>query len=93
MAARVERCRDARPAFFDPDGQSSSRTEQPTPPYLHVSLETLVRKLTDLPPALKILHKLERLLASPEDSLDQIAGILVAEPGMSATGAHKKNAS
>jgi HD-like signal output (HDOD) protein len=53
-------------------------------PFLHTSPEALVRKLTDLPPAPKVLHKLERLLASPEASLDQIAEVLRIEPGLSA---------
>lgn len=46
--------------------------------------ESLVRKLDDLPPAPKVLHTLQRLLAKDQTSIDDIAAVLTLEPGLSA---------
>ncbi len=43
-----------------------------------------MRKLTDLPPAPKVLHKLQRLLETPDVSLGQVADVIKLEPGLSA---------
>lgn len=46
--------------------------------------EALVRQLTDLPPAPKILQKLQKLISSDHASMDMIADLVVLEPGLSA---------
>lgn len=46
--------------------------------------EMLVRRLEDLPPAPKVLHTLQRLIAAPETSLEKIAEVVKLEPGLSA---------
>lgn len=43
-----------------------------------------MRKLTDLPPAPKVLHTLQRLLAEPDVMLEQVAEVVKLEPGLSA---------
>lgn len=43
-----------------------------------------MRKLTDLPPAPKVLHTLQRLLAKPDIALAQVADVVRLEPGLSA---------
>lgn len=53
-------------------------------PFLHATPESLVRKLTDLPPAPKVLHTLQRLLATPEIALGNVAEVVQLEPGLSA---------
>ena len=52
--------------------------------FFRPTAETLVRRLKNLPPAPKVLHKLQRLLAKPDASLDQIAEVIAMEPGLSA---------
>ncbi len=52
--------------------------------FLHATPESLVRKLTDLPPAPKVLHTLQRLLMTPDVSLGRIAEVVKLEPGLSA---------
>jgi len=44
----------------------------------------LVRRLEDLPPAPKVLHTLQRLIAAPDTSLEKIAEVVKLEPGLSA---------
>ena len=46
--------------------------------------ESLVRRLHDLPPAPKVLRSLQRLLAQPSTTLQQIADLIQLEPGLSA---------
>lgn len=46
--------------------------------------ELLVRRLDDLPPAPKVLHTLQRLLALPDSSIEKIAEVVKLEPGLSA---------
>jgi len=53
-------------------------------PFFRPTAETLVRRLKNLPPAPKVLHKLQRLLAKPDASLDQIAEVVQMEPGLAA---------
>lgn len=53
-----------------------------TLPFFKPSAHTLVRRLKDLPPAPKVLHKLQKLLAQPNASLDQIAEVVSLEPGL-----------
>ena len=43
-----------------------------------------MRKLTDLPPAPKVLHTLQRLLATPDIALENVADVVRLEPGLSA---------
>jgi HD-like signal output (HDOD) protein len=43
-----------------------------------------VRQVKDLPKAPKVLHKLQRLVASPDSSLEQIAEVVNLEPGLAA---------
>lgn len=43
-----------------------------------------MRRLQDLPPAPKVLQSLQRLLAQPEATLQQIADLIQLEPGLSA---------
>ena len=43
-----------------------------------------MRKLTELPPAPKVLHTLQKLLATPDVALDSIAAVVTLEPGLSA---------
>ncbi len=44
----------------------------------------LVRRLDDLPPAPKVLHSLQRLIAAPNSSIEKIAEVVRLEPGLSA---------
>jgi HD-like signal output (HDOD) protein len=53
-------------------------------PFLHATPESLVRKLTDLPPAPKVLHTLQRLLATTDIALGDVAEVVTLEPGLSA---------
>ena len=46
--------------------------------------ESLVKQLRDLPPAPKVLQKLQRLVADPNSSLQKIAEVIALEPGLSA---------
>ena len=46
--------------------------------------ESLVKQLRDLPPAPKVLQKLQRLVADPNSSLEKIAEVIALEPGLSA---------
>ena len=52
--------------------------------FLHATPESLVRKLTDLPPAPKVLHTLQRMLAEPDVALGNVAEVVALEPGLSA---------
>ncbi len=45
--------------------------------------ESLVKQLRDLPPAPKVLQKLQRLIADPSSSLQKIAEVIALEPGLS----------
>jgi HD-like signal output (HDOD) protein len=56
----------------------------PTLPFFKPSAQTLVRRLKNLPPAPKVLHKLQRLLANPDTTMEQIAEVVKLEPGLSA---------
>ena len=53
-------------------------------PFFKPTPESLVRRLDDLPPAPKVLQTLQRLLASEKTSIDDIAGVVTLEPGLSA---------
>jgi len=53
-------------------------------PFFKPSAQTLVRRLKNLPPAPKVLHKLQQLLANPDTTMEQIAGVVKLEPGLSA---------
>lgn len=53
-------------------------------PFFRPTPEALVRKLTDLPPTPKVLHRLQRLLASPDAGLEDFADLVKLEPGLSA---------
>ena len=55
-----------------------------TLPFFRPTAESLVRRLKNLPPAPRVLHKLQRLLARPDVSLQQIAEVVKMEPGLSA---------
>lgn len=46
--------------------------------------ELLVRRLDDLPPAPKVLHSLQRLIAAPNTTIEKIAEVVRLEPGLSA---------
>jgi HD-like signal output (HDOD) protein len=46
--------------------------------------ELLVRRLDDLPPAPKVLHTLQRLIAQPDTTIEKIADVVKLEPGLSA---------
>lgn len=46
--------------------------------------ELLVRRLEDLPPAPKVLHTLQRLIAHPDTTIEKIADVVKLEPGLSA---------
>ena len=46
--------------------------------------ESLVKELRDLPPAPKVLQKLQRLIADPKATLQKIAEVIALEPGLSA---------
>ncbi len=56
----------------------------PTLSFFRPTAETLVRRLKNLPPAPKVLHKLQRLVLKPDASIDQIADVIAMEPGLSA---------
>jgi HD-like signal output (HDOD) protein len=43
-----------------------------------------VRRLRDLPPAPKVLHKLQQLVNSPDASLEEVAVVVQLEPGLAA---------
>jgi HD-like signal output (HDOD) protein len=45
--------------------------------------ENLVRELKDLPPAPRILQKLQKLISAPDSTLAAIADLVVLEPGLS----------
>lgn len=51
-------------------------------PFFKPSAQSLVRRLKNLPPAPKVLHKLQQLVALPNTSLDQIAELISLEPGL-----------
>lgn len=46
--------------------------------------EVLVKRLDDLPPAPKVLHTLQRLIAAPNTRIEKIAEVVKLEPGLSA---------
>lgn len=46
--------------------------------------EMLVKRLDDLPPAPKVLHTLQRLIAASDTPIDKIADVIKLEPGLSA---------
>ena len=43
-----------------------------------------MRRLDDLPPAPKVLHSLQRLIAAPNSTIEKIAEVVRLEPGLSA---------
>ena len=43
-----------------------------------------MKQLRDLPPAPKVLQKLQRLIADPKATLQKIAEVIALEPGLSA---------
>lgn len=47
------------------------------------SPDELVRQLNDLPPTPKVLHSLQRLVADPNTSLEDLAHMIALEPGLS----------
>ncbi len=51
--------------------------------FLKATPESLVKQLRDLPPAPKVLQKLQRLVADPNSSLEKIAEVIALEPGLS----------
>jgi HD-like signal output (HDOD) protein len=53
-------------------------------PFARPTPEALVRRLKNLPPAPKVLHRLQRLLVTPDASIDQIAAVVKMEPGLAA---------
>lgn len=53
-------------------------------PFFKVTPESLVKRLSDLPPAPKVLHTLQRLVAAPDTTIENIAEIVALEPGLSA---------
>ena len=53
-------------------------------PFLRTTPESLVRRMPDLPPAPRVLHRLQSLLAEEEVGLEQIATLVQLEPGLSA---------
>ncbi len=55
----------------------SFQFSKPTP-------ENLVRQLKELPPTPMVLHKLQTVIRSPDASMDQIAEMVVLEPGLAA---------
>jgi len=52
--------------------------------FLRTTPESLVRRMPDLPPAPRVLHRLQSLLAEEEVGLEQIATLVQLEPGLSA---------
>lgn len=44
----------------------------------------LVAQLQDLPPAPRVLHTLQRLIATPDTTIERLAGVVTLEPGLSA---------
>lgn len=54
---------------------------------------SLVKQLRDLPPAPKVLHKLQRLLADPRTNIATIADVISVEPGLSARVVQMANSS
>lgn len=53
-------------------------------PFLRTTPESLVRKMPDLPPAPKVLHRLQHLLEDPAVTLRQVADLVQLEPGLGA---------
>lgn len=53
-------------------------------PFLKPSPIALVRQLKDLPPTPAVLHKLQRLVASPDSTLEQIVEVVQLEQGLTA---------
>jgi len=53
-------------------------------PFFRPTPESLVRRLEDLPPAPRVLHTLQRLIAAPNTTIEKIAEIVQLEPGLSA---------
>lgn len=54
---------------------------------------SLVKQLRDLPPAPKVLHKLQRLMADPRMTMAAIADVIAMEPGLSARVVQVANSS
>lgn len=52
-------------------------------PFLKPSPESLVRQLRDLPPAPKVLQRLQAALAKPDIALPDLAELVAIEPGLS----------
>lgn len=53
-------------------------------PFFKPTPESLVRRLEDLPPPPKVVHSLQRLIVSPETTIDKLAEVVTLEPGLSA---------
>ncbi|HVU25986.1 MAG TPA: HDOD domain-containing protein [Opitutus sp.] len=53
-------------------------------PFFKPTPEALVRRLTDLPPAPKVLQRLQRMLVAPNTLVEQLAELVALEPGLSA---------
>ena len=53
-------------------------------PFFKPTPESLVQRLQDLPPAPKVLHSLQRLIASPDTTVERLAELVTLEPGLSA---------
>lgn len=53
-------------------------------PFFKPSPSALVRQLKDLPPTPAVLHKLQRLVASPDSTLEQIVEVVQLEQGLTA---------
>lgn len=55
-----------------------------TLPFLRPTPQSLVRRLSNLPPTPKVLHKLQEIVASPDATIEEIAEVVKLEPGLSA---------
>ncbi len=55
-----------------------------TLPFLRPTPQTLVRRLQNLPPTPKVLHKLQEIVASPDATIEEIAEVVQLEPGLAA---------
>jgi len=60
-------------------------------PFFKPTPEKLVRQLKDLPPAPKVLHRIQKLVRQEDSSLEMISELICMEPGLAGRVVHMSN--
>jgi HD-like signal output (HDOD) protein len=60
-------------------------------PFFKPTPEKLVRQLKDLPPAPKVLHRIQKLVRQEDCSLEMISELICLEPGLAGRVVHMSN--